>query len=232
MVQSVYEEVDTSTKCYAGNSPHAIQITRMWQPLVAGLLVFALCFSVVVWRAAKGEAAEKRIAAGIAATSACCVRWRCHMLTILLGTLGIALGWAAKDVYDAVYEMIIEDVQVDRSKASLMTDIAAVSAFGFTVALFAVYSLYFGECKKQKELMRRASAVLTGTAAITSGVQDSVTSGVKALSTGASRRLSKMRGSCSSSAEGAGVEVVKIEPKADMVAEADGVPAGVETAQV
>ena len=102
------------------------------------LIVLALVTGAVAYKAHRGFKQPDPALAG-------CAAWRTHMLTILLRTLGIQLGWSVKDVYDGVLAGVLADLP---DHAPTVTHGAALGAVVLTLGALAAHSCFFGAWSK------------------------------------------------------------------------------------
>jgi len=145
VLQSSHTPIDCSA-CFPVDTPHAVETAGPGLAVVLAFVVLVLVFACVVLKAALGTKADAS-AKTLAAEAPACTRWRGNAWTIVLGTLGILLGWAVKDAYDASLHAVI--VAVDGAEhAKTVAHFGALFALIFSLVLLACVACANGQCAK------------------------------------------------------------------------------------
>ena len=152
VLQSAHQPIDASA-CYPEPTPHALETSSPPIIIVGTTVVLGIVAIAVVVRAHRGAAADPPKAA-LGKTAPCARRWRAHSWIVILGTLGIQLGWAVKDVYDAVLEAALEE-----SHHKLGAHGGVLGALFLTTGAGVSYSCYCGAWSTTRPTMTSTISV-------------------------------------------------------------------------
>ena len=145
--QSSHQPIGASA-CFPTPTPHILSESGVGLGIVFTVVILLVVALFVVLKAHFGARADAK-PASLTPEASACVRTRAHGWTVAVGTLGILLGWAVKDVYDALLDAILEAAE-GGVVAKSASHGGALGALVLTIVVLAGASCAKGDCTTKK----------------------------------------------------------------------------------
>ena len=149
VIQSVHKPV-ICTDCFPSDTPYALKSLAVWAPVPVTAAIALACLLVVLARVAAATRADAR-ESSLAPTAQLGRRWRAHCWQIMVGSLGIPLGWAVKDCYTASLTAGYNVAEGDASTVPPSINVVVAGALVVSVLVGAGYSLACGDCRRERQ---------------------------------------------------------------------------------
>ena len=137
LLHSLYAS-DATSECFPMETPYLMHGLTEGATLLVMLAIALVYMASATIRAATGNRLPTRLC-GTSMGAACWV--------VLLGTIGIQLGWSVHVAYEQVVDIFIEAADLDMTH-EIVTDVAIAGAAVTTFAGLFMYSRLYGEMKK------------------------------------------------------------------------------------